>query len=332
MLRKIAFAENMNGIQMQTRELSKPYHSAASGTWVPAVDRPNMPGTKIELLSIKQEVVEESDFQTEGEDGQEGVAGSDITLPDPNLDLSTSLSPPAGLQWAPHGPFIHADGICDAKFELDNGHSSSANKDEVSENSGHGDLEHYHDEQGTGLWDGDTTAGSHHQDEGRREDVDLGNSHFSRWSASPLRNQAYLHKQWSRCRKTAGPVSMCSASLSGAVSLDARTGGSGHQLHAPLSLTEEQERRFTCPICGKRLLSEQTLKSHQKVHSGYAPHQCNQCGKRFSRLENLKVHQNIHTGLKPYTCKFCLKKFNAPSNFNRHKRACLKRKLAQFSS
>ncbi|XP_041923149.1 zinc finger protein 90-like [Alosa alosa] len=289
-------------------------------------------GTKIELLSIKQEVVEESDFQTDGDDGQEGVTGSDIALPDPTLDMSTSLSPRAGPQWLPHGPYIHADGNCEAKFESENSHSSSTNKDEVSENSGHGCLDHYLDQQQTSLWVSDMAAGPHHQDEAQGEDVDLGSSLFSRWSVSPLRNQAYLHKQWPRSRKPPGPVSACNVSLSGAVSLDVRTVGSGNQLHSPLTLTADQERRFTCPICGKRLLSEQTLKSHQKVHTGYAPHQCNQCGKRFSRLENLKVHQNIHTGLKPYTCKFCLKKFNAPSNFNRHKRACLKRKLAQFSS
>ncbi|XP_063062176.1 zinc finger protein 112-like isoform X2 [Engraulis encrasicolus] len=166
-------------------------------------------------------------------------------------------------------------------------------------------------------------------------------THLNQWAVSPLRSQVCLQKQWSRCRKQPPGnvnVNTCGTmNLTGAASLDTRPDAdiSTNHLNTSHHMTvamPDHEKRFTCGLCGKRLLSEQTLKSHQKIHTGYAPHQCNQCGKRFSRLENLKVHQNIHTGLKPYTCKFCFKKFNAPSNFNRHKRACLKRKLTQFSS
>ena len=271
------------------------------------------------------------------------MTSSDLALPDPNLDLSTSLSPHTGLEWAPPETFIHSDTNCDPKIESENGHSSSTNRDEGSENSGHDSVDYYHEQQST--WNSDMAAGIYHaphpnpmqhrdcsrdgHEEVQREEVELGNAHFTHWTASPLRSQSYLHKQWSRHRKPPGSVSVFNMNLSGAVSLDMRAEGSGNQLNMPF--TADQEKRFPCLLCGKRLLSEQTLKSHQKIHTGYAPHQCNQCGKRFSRLENLKVHQNIHTGLKPYTCKFCLKNFNAPSNFNRHKRACLKRKLAQFS-
>lgn len=272
-----------------------------------------------------------------------GVTGLDIAVPAPGL--SSTVSPQTELQWPPPESFVHRDSNSDPRFESENGHSSSTNKDELSENNGLGDIDiDYHEQQEPSAWSRDVMTGTHHAPHpnpmrgrvcgrGRQEEVqsaegELGNAHFTHWAMSALRNQTYLHKQWSRCRKTSGPVNVHSVNLPGAVSIDTSADASGN----PLSVTEDQEKRFTCQLCGKRLLSEQTLKSHQKIHTGYAPHQCNQCGKRFSRLENLKVHQNIHTGLKPYTCKFCLKKFNAPSNFNRHKRACLKRKLSQFSS
>lgn len=271
-----------------------------------------------------------------------GVTGLDIILPDPGL--STTVSSHRDLQWPPPESFVHADSNSEPKFESENGRST--NKDELSENSGLGDLDNYHEQQEPSTWNSDMAASTHHasnpslmqrrdcgrvrQEEVQRAEVGLGSTHFTHWAMSTLRNQTYLHKQWSRCRKTSGSVNVHSVNLSEAVSIDTRADGSGNHLNMPF--TADQEKRFTCQLCGKRLLSEQTLKSHQKIHTGYAPHQCNQCGKRFSRLENLKVHQNIHTGLKPYTCKFCLKKFNAPSNFNRHKRACLKRKLSQFSS
>ena len=275
------------------------------------------------------------------------MAGSDITLPDSNLDLSTLLSPQTGPEWAPPEQFIYRDSNCDPKVESENGHSSSVNKDKVGENGGHESIDYYHEQQKLSTWNSDMSAGIYPapqlnpmqhrdcsrdgQEEVQTEEVELGNTHLTHWTVSSPRNQSHLHKQWPMRRKPSVPVSAFNMCLSGAVSLDMRADGSGNQLNMPLTITAEQEKKFTCLLCGKRLLSEQTLKSHQKIHTGYAPHQCNQCGKRFSRLENLKVHQNIHTGLKPYTCKFCLKNFNAPSNFNRHKRACLKRKLAQFS-
>ncbi|KAL2085929.1 hypothetical protein ACEWY4_019249 [Coilia grayii] len=323
---------DMGVINKQSKAMDSPKH----------VTKPM--DTKMEMVCVKQEVLEESELQREERSGQE--AGSDIALPDPNQDLGTSLSPQTGLDWSPAPElFIHSDNNCDLKLESGNGRSSSTSKDES--NSGHDGRDYCGDQQKLSTWN--MTVDEHHalhadimhprdctrdgrEMEAQSEETEIENTHFTQWTVSPLRSPAYLHKQWSKCRKPPGSVNVCSMSLSGAVSLDVRVDGSGNQLNMPLTVSADQEKRFTCPLCGKRLLSEQTLKSHQKIHTGYAPHQCNQCGKRFSRLENLKVHQNIHTGLKPYTCKFCLKKFNAPSNFNRHKRACLKRKLAQFSS
>ena len=52
------------------------------------------------------------------------------------------------------------------------------------------------------------------------------------------------------------------------------------------------------------------------------PYECKTetCQKRFSRIDTLKVHERIHTGEMPFECKTCEKRFNQQINLKIHER------------
>ncbi|KAG5896104.1 hypothetical protein JTB14_006893 [Gonioctena quinquepunctata] len=85
--------------------------------------------------------------------------------------------------------------------------------------------------------------------------------------------------------------------------------------------TEGIDTSVLCDICGKKISSNEKLKFHRRVHTGYRPHACEVCGKCFSTKEQKKEHLRVHTGEKPYICKFCGKGFTQRSPLKIHERS-----------
>ncbi|KAL3889779.1 hypothetical protein ACJMK2_002107 [Sinanodonta woodiana] len=111
-----------------------------------------------------------------------------------------------------------------------------------------------------------------------------------------------------------------------------------------------EEKKFTCPICGKKFHFDHYLKEHiSSVHDNTFKYQCTYCGKLmksktgliahtkqfhthpdeqyncpkcnkiFRQKGNLRTHMFSHETDRMFLCAFCGKTFKYPDQLNRHK-------------
>ncbi|MBN3306126.1 PRDM9 methyltransferase, partial [Amia calva] len=73
-----------------------------------------------------------------------------------------------------------------------------------------------------------------------------------------------------------------------------------------------------CTQSGKSFSTGDSLKVHQRIHTGERPYSCTLCGKSFSTGDSLKVHQRTHTGEKQYSCTLCGRGFSTSGDLRVH--------------
>uniref|UniRef100_A0A8D0FK13 C2H2-type domain-containing protein n=1 Tax=Strix occidentalis caurina TaxID=311401 RepID=A0A8D0FK13_STROC len=87
------------------------------------------------------------------------------------------------------------------------------------------------------------------------------------------------------------------------------------------------ERPYKCPDCGKTFKDFSSLISHHRIHKGERPYKCLECGECFSHSSSLSTrHRWIHTGQKPFKCRDCGKSFTLSGYLLSHQRTHTKEK------
>lgn len=87
---------------------------------------------------------------------------------------------------------------------------------------------------------------------------------------------------------------------------------------SPAPPGDGSERPYGCQICDKRFRRAETLRRHNRVHTGEKPHGCEVCGKMFREPFHLTKHLTVHSGQKNYKCNLCGKMFAYAQSLVRH--------------
>ncbi|XP_044768998.1 zinc finger protein 564-like [Neomonachus schauinslandi] len=94
-----------------------------------------------------------------------------------------------------------------------------------------------------------------------------------------------------------------------------------HIGHKPYEYQECEEKPYKCKECGKSFKHRQSIRMHERTHTGQRPYECKQCGKAFSSLRSFRIHERIHSAKKPKECTKCGKTFSYSSNLCKHERS-----------
>ncbi|XP_070569826.1 uncharacterized protein [Ptychodera flava] len=89
----------------------------------------------------------------------------------------------------------------------------------------------------------------------------------------------------------------------------------GMSFKAMAELTEHRTvhslpKQLQCEVCSQEFTRRNLLLQHMTtVHPNAKPFECENCDKTFATLDSLRVHQRCHTGELPHKCRFCSRQF-----------------------
>ncbi|KAI5087328.1 zinc finger protein 865, partial [Silurus meridionalis] len=84
------------------------------------------------------------------------------------------------------------------------------------------------------------------------------------------------------------------------------------------------KRPYLCTVCGRGFGRRETLRRHERVHTGEKPFHCDVCGKDFREPFHLTKHQTVHSGEKNFKCSLCGKDFGYAQSLKRHEKLHLR--------
>ncbi|KAK6174350.1 hypothetical protein SNE40_017645 [Patella caerulea] len=91
--------------------------------------------------------------------------------------------------------------------------------------------------------------------------------------------------------------------------------------HCTAVHNQGKKSKFVCTVCGKTFNYQNSLRTHQMIHSGERPHTCSLCQKGFVSRQALRTHeQSYHVTAKNFKCDICNKFYKSEMLLNVHKR------------
>ena len=83
---------------------------------------------------------------------------------------------------------------------------------------------------------------------------------------------------------------------------------------------KNRERLFVCHVCGSKLYTSSSLKSHLRTHTRERAFKCQVCDKSFIEKKHLTNHARLHTGETPWKCDICQMGFAQQAGLYWHKK------------
>ena len=84
------------------------------------------------------------------------------------------------------------------------------------------------------------------------------------------------------------------------------------------STVHDQQRVYTCELCGKSSYHLSSFKRHKLIHYGVKKFKCELCDMTFLRNDKLKRHMFVHTGIKNFACDICGKRYSRKDKLTLH--------------
>jgi uncharacterized Zn-finger protein len=87
-------------------------------------------------------------------------------------------------------------------------------------------------------------------------------------------------------------------------------------------LKQEDDVRYKCRVCDKKLASRGSVRNHVQMHLGDAKFECTECGKSFGRIDHLRRHAKSHAKVKSFKCSQCEMSYTRSDRLKLHIRNC----------